>query len=181
MRAHSHGLNSPEFCSLIVPLSEERAQGMPGARCTRGLMCQSAQEWRHTSIQVSGEHTDIPCAMALRLTSCSPRWSELLSPSPPRELLPGSFSPAYAAPGPHDLTVRSGYIRLWTAASIAIPRPTCRDDGDTPLGWARDGISVVPIFRIAKRNIFARRTSQLGSLGIIETNQCDNGASAAHM
>src|SRR5688572_17805739 len=92
---------------------------MPGARCTRGLMCHSAQEWRHTSIQGSGEHTDIPCATALRLTSCSPRWSELVVTVALRELFPRSFSPAYAAPGPHDLTVRSRTIRLWTAASIA--------------------------------------------------------------
>src|SRR5688572_33507443 len=91
---------------------------MPGARCTRGLMCQSAQEWRHTSIQGSGEHTDIPCAMALRLTSCSPRWSGLVV-TVASGIAPADFSPAYAAPGPHDLTVRSRTIRLWTAASIA--------------------------------------------------------------
>ena len=41
---------------------------MPGARCTRGLVCQELRKKAHTSIQVSGEHTDIPCAMALRLT-----------------------------------------------------------------------------------------------------------------
>src|SRR5687767_14164466 len=93
----------PELCYLVVPPSEERAQGMPGARCTRGLMCQTAQEWRHTSIQVSGEHTDIPCAMVLRLTSCSPRWSELVV-TVASGIAPADFSPAYAAPGPHDLT-----------------------------------------------------------------------------
>jgi hypothetical protein len=46
---------------------------MPGARCTRGLVCKVRKENAHTSIQVSGEHADIPCAMALRLTSCSSR------------------------------------------------------------------------------------------------------------
>jgi hypothetical protein len=45
---------------------------MPDARCTRGLVCKSAKESAH-------EHTgqrrqsDIPCAMALRLISRSPR------------------------------------------------------------------------------------------------------------
>jgi hypothetical protein len=62
---------TPEF-EILTALERVRAQGMPGARCTRGLMCQSAQEWRHTSIQGSGEHSDIPCAMALRLTPRSP-------------------------------------------------------------------------------------------------------------
>src|SRR5688572_19683109 len=60
----------------------------------------------HTSIQVSGEHTDIPCAMALRLTSCSSRWSELVV-TVGRQRTAADLAPAYAAPEPHDLTVRS--------------------------------------------------------------------------
>ena len=64
---------SPEFCKFVVPLPKKRAQGMPGARCTRGLVCQGNAQMAHTSIQVSGEHTDIPCAMALRLIPRSPR------------------------------------------------------------------------------------------------------------
>ena len=50
----------------------QRAQGMPDARCTRGLVCDSANKAAH-------EHTgqrrtsDIPCAVALRLISCSPQ------------------------------------------------------------------------------------------------------------
>jgi hypothetical protein len=35
---------------------------MPGARCTRGLVCMNVQK-AHTSIQVQTEHSDIPCAM----------------------------------------------------------------------------------------------------------------------
>src|SRR5262245_11011601 len=35
---------SPELFKFVVPLSKQRAQGMPGARCTRGLMCQTAQK-----------------------------------------------------------------------------------------------------------------------------------------
>ena len=35
---------------------------MPGACCTRGLVCKSVQK-KHTSIQVQTEHSDIPCAM----------------------------------------------------------------------------------------------------------------------
>ena len=46
---------------------------MPGARCTRGLVCNSAHRETHTSIQVQTEHSGIPCAMALRLMPRSPR------------------------------------------------------------------------------------------------------------
>ena len=46
---------------------------MPGAHCTRGLVCKFVQRDAHTSIQVQRKHSDIPCAMALRLMPCSPR------------------------------------------------------------------------------------------------------------
>ena len=52
---------------------------MPDARCTRGLVCKGQKESAH-------EHTgqrrrsDIPCAMALRLISCSPRGIGLSCP-----------------------------------------------------------------------------------------------------
>ena len=45
---------------------------MPDARCTRGLVC-NMQRKTHTSIQVQRRRSDIPCAMALRLISRSPR------------------------------------------------------------------------------------------------------------
>ena len=45
---------------------------MPGARCTRGLVCKLCEE-THTSIQVQRKHSGIPCAMVLRLMPCSPR------------------------------------------------------------------------------------------------------------
>jgi hypothetical protein len=45
---------------------------------------QYAQESTHTSIQVRRKHPGLPCAMALRLTSCSSRRTALLPPSPPR-------------------------------------------------------------------------------------------------
>ncbi len=62
----------PEVLQSRCPSLEERAQGMPGARCTRGLVCQNCAFGAH---EHTGErkHSDIPCAMALRLTSCSPR------------------------------------------------------------------------------------------------------------
>ena len=67
----SRGAMRPRFANIIRP-ENKRAQGMPGARCTRGLVC---KRWReaHTSIQVQRKHSDIPCAMVLRLMPRSPR------------------------------------------------------------------------------------------------------------
>src|ERR1700730_554639 len=64
--------DAPEVCTNAVP-RRKREQGMPGARCTRGLVCKSAQKETHTSIQVQRKHSGIPRAMALRLMPCSPR------------------------------------------------------------------------------------------------------------
>jgi len=72
---------APEFCKFIRPKKkraqcdpkrdagdpQERAQGRPGARCTRGLACKDAQSKTHTSIQVQRKHSGLPCAMVLRL------------------------------------------------------------------------------------------------------------------
>ena len=73
---------SPEVCIFICPPRNQRAQGRPGACCTRGLACdlriaRAAHE--HTGQR---EHSGLPCAMALRLPSCSPRRTALLPPSP---------------------------------------------------------------------------------------------------
>ncbi len=58
----------------------ERAQGMPGARCTRGPVCPCAKQEPHTSIQVQRRQSGIPCAVALRLISRSPRGPGFLAP-----------------------------------------------------------------------------------------------------
>src|SRR5437016_10442979 len=46
---------------------------MPGARCTRGLVCKAVRKETHTSIQVQRKHSGIPRAMVLRLMARSPR------------------------------------------------------------------------------------------------------------
>ena len=40
---------------------------MPGARCTRGLVCKM-QKKAHTSIQVQRRQSGIPCAMVLTVS-----------------------------------------------------------------------------------------------------------------
>src|SRR3954463_5610245 len=55
-----------------------------------------AQTKGHTSIQGSWKHSGLPCAMALRLTSCSSRRTALLPPSP--ALLIARLTPAPRRP-----------------------------------------------------------------------------------
>jgi len=85
---------------------------------------QRAQKNTHTSIQVQREHPGLPCAMALRLTSCSPRWTALLPPSLLRSLLLKELDASTAASGPHDFAVRVTRARL--AHVSRPPHPTAR-------------------------------------------------------
>ena len=93
---------------------------MPGARCTRGLVCKLHKENAHTSIQVQRRQSGIPCAMALRLMPCSPRRANsschrrcrLDSASDPV----GSIPPPTAwhqqrVSGPHGFAVRFSAVR----------------------------------------------------------------------
>jgi hypothetical protein len=73
--AHPHSRGMIRFTRGfhdVVP-RQKREQGMPGARCTRGLVCKSCTKKAHTSIQVQRRQSGIPCAMVLRLMPCSPR------------------------------------------------------------------------------------------------------------
>ena len=71
MTSQSRGADSARVLTGFA-LENERAQGMPGARCTRGLVrkMESGCAHEHTG---SAEASGIPCVMALRLMPCSPR------------------------------------------------------------------------------------------------------------
>ena len=63
--------DAPEVCRSLVPL-KQRAQGKPGARCTRGLACNVHQECAHEHTG-SAESIRPSLRSGLRFTSCSPR------------------------------------------------------------------------------------------------------------
>src|SRR5712664_3750921 len=104
---------------------------MPGARCTRGLVCSVHKECAH-------EHTgqrrtsDIPCAMALRLITSSPRRTALLPPlRPEKQLPPGALTPAPRRQDHTSLPYASAPFVDSTSASIAT-RPSFVTTADAP-------------------------------------------------
>ena len=113
---------------------------MPDARCTRGLMCNVHRKCAH-------EHTgqrrtsDIPCAMALRLITCSPRRTALLPPSRPEKLLPpGALTPAPRRQDHTSSPYASAPLVIGTSSVHRDP-PHVRDDGMIrPSG--RDGMAI---------------------------------------
>jgi hypothetical protein len=56
----------PSF-ALAITLEKQRAQGMPGARRTHSLACQTKQT-HELATTGSPKHFDIPCAMVLTVS-----------------------------------------------------------------------------------------------------------------
>src|SRR5437867_2795861 len=65
------------------PLRDERAQGRPGARCTRGLVCNVHKEVRTRAYRSSGEHPAFPAQWFDGLWRALPGDEFLLPPSLP--------------------------------------------------------------------------------------------------
>ena len=118
---------------LAVAPSTREGAGNAGRCCTRSLVCKGRT---HTSIHHrSAKRSGIPCAIVLRLTSCSRRSTGLDSL---RRLAGGrqhsrGLIPASGGPGPHDFAVRPARRSSRATQSVhRIPRHA-RDDRDTPL------------------------------------------------
>src|SRR5213079_3174532 len=106
----SRGAFSPEFCIFVCPLKnrgrrECRVRAAPAVSCAKNRAF-GAHE--HTGQR---KHSDIPCAMALRLISRSPRWSGLVVTVIPEKRASQELDASIAAPEPHDFAVRSRTIR----------------------------------------------------------------------
>ena len=66
-------MRCPSFAEFFTLSINRGVQGRPGARCTRVLVRNVHRKSAHTSIQVQRRHSGLPCAMVLRLITCSPR------------------------------------------------------------------------------------------------------------
>jgi hypothetical protein len=110
------------------PSRERRAQGMPGARRTRGLVC--SEESTRVRNRGYAEHSGIPCAMVFDVCRALPG-------------VPGSvvtvacicckLDTSVGVPGPHGFVDRTGRVRLTLPARPSHPAPNVRDDRVAPL------------------------------------------------
>jgi len=151
--SRSRGLICPrlaiEACYRISLPSKQRAQGMPGARCTRGLVCNRHKKHAHEHTG-SAEASDIPCAMALRLISCSPRSGRARCHRRRRNCF-HRLDASIGASGPHDFTVRFCAVRQRHIRVHRIPSRAC-DDRETPLVPGRDEIDILLIWVCRQAN-----------------------------
>ena len=110
---------------------------MPGARCTRGLVCKVAQKCAH---EHTGErkHSDIPCAMALRLITCSPRSSGLCCHRRPDKLLFTNLTPASRRQD-HTTSPSASRAFVKSASASTASHPALVTIGNAPrTGTGRD-------------------------------------------
>jgi hypothetical protein len=133
----------PRFAGNSSP-SKSRGRRECRVRAAPAVSCAMGRRSAHMSIQVQREHPGLPCAMALRLITCSPRRTALLPPlRPEKQLPPGALTPA---PRRQDHT-SSPYASMPFAigtASVHRDPPHDRGDHDTPLWSGRDGDKYAP-------------------------------------
>jgi hypothetical protein len=134
---------APEFFKIHSP-QKKRAQGRPGARCTRGLMCKDALG------KSAHEHTGSAEAVRPSLRNGFTAYS-VLSPArpgllvtvtPKKRELPRNLTPATGASGPHDFAVRVSRARQSQPSRPSLPAPTSVTMANAPsLGTGWRGIS----------------------------------------
>src|SRR5437588_2590909 len=127
------------------PSQKQRAQGKPGADCTRGLVCQTHSNRRTRAYRFSRNSPAFPAQWFYGLYRALPGERACLPPSPPRSSLLKNLAPASRrqdhTTSPYALAFRPALKNTPDAkASIAF-RPTQRDDRETPLLWAGMGQS----------------------------------------
>ena len=126
---------------FAISLSLSRREGAGNAGCALHPRSRVLQNCAIGAHEHTGErkHSDIPRAMALRLTSCSSRWSELVvTVAPEKRASQELFASIRGARTTRLDRTQQNHSPLKHCVH-RIPRPTCRDDGDTPLWWVRDG------------------------------------------
>jgi len=123
----------PEGLPIFCPSEGQRAQGRPGARCTRGLMCKMHKAKRTRAYRFSGGSPAFPAQWFYGLFRAL-LGDRLSCHRHPRDTS-RALSASTGAPGPHDFAVRDR-LRSSAAATSSTAshrafvtiasRPSCR-------------------------------------------------------
>ena len=110
---HSFAISPHVFAQgirLFPALSNQRAQGRPGARCTRGLVCNVHKGVRTRAYRFSGEHPAFPAQWFTAYSALSPV-TGFLATVIPEKLASQKLDASIGASGPHDFAVRISAVR----------------------------------------------------------------------
>src|ERR1700726_925442 len=116
----------------------KRAQGKPGARCTRGLVCKKCTKKRTRAYRFSGGNPAFPARWFTGLFRALPGDRACLPPSSPRSLLLKNLTPAS---GRQDHTASPSATTAFVICCLRVHRipPRVRDDRDPPLSSGETG------------------------------------------
>jgi hypothetical protein len=89
---------------------KQRAQGRPGARCTRGLVCKVHKEMRTRAYRFSGGNPAFPARWFTAYFVLSPV-TGFVATVIPEKLASHELDASIGAPGPHDFAVRISHAR----------------------------------------------------------------------
>jgi hypothetical protein len=120
---------SPEFCKAIRP-RKQRAQGKPGARCTRGLVCNVRKRKRTRAYRSSGGIPAFPARWVTAYFVLSPVNGSFATVAPRDD--PGSLAPA---PRRQDHTTSPSASGANVSCANRVHRisPRVRDVANAPL------------------------------------------------
>ena len=139
--SHSRGTIRPRFALTLVPPKNERAQGRPGARCTRGLVCNVHKEKRTRAYRFSGNTPAFPAQWFYGLYRALPGDRAFLSPSLLRSVSFLKLDTSIGVSGPHDFAVRFSAALVSRACRVHRIPPRVRDDRAYAPLVGRDGAS----------------------------------------
>jgi hypothetical protein len=127
------------------PSSEKRAQGRPGARCTRGLVCKMHIEKRTRAYRFSGGNPAFPAQWFTAYSALSPVTGLSCHRHPREVFLPANLTPAS---GRQDHTASPSARVTLVSRNSRVHRipPRVRDDRDTPLSSGETGGAIVMIW-----------------------------------
>ena len=118
--------------STSRPLDQGRREDrVLAAPAVSRAICANKTAHEHTGQR---EHSGLPCAMALRLTSCSSRRTALLPPSP--ALLIARLTPAPRRPN-HTTSPYAQATHVSRSSRVHRISPRVRDDGQRPSSAVR--------------------------------------------
>src|SRR5438270_9571367 len=123
----------PRFASTfaLLEIRGRREDRVLAAPAVSRAICAQERAHEHTGQR---EHSGLPCAMALRLTSCSSRRTALLPPSP--ALLIARLTPAPRRPN-HTTSPYASGAYVYRALSVHRISPHVRDDRERPSSAVR--------------------------------------------
>jgi hypothetical protein len=135
VRPHSRGAMRPSFASIFA-LDKKRAQGKPGARCTRGPVCNCYWQKRTRAYRFSGGNPAFPAQWFYGLFRALPGDRALLPPSP--ALLSANLTPASRC---RDHTASPSATTALVIRRHRVHRipPRVRDDREPPLSSGETG------------------------------------------